>query len=80
MLQKHSDHENIEETEKPNENIREILGAIVLFTALIIKTVFHKQDYDTVFDAGGKAAIIVLMLLFLVIYYIQIKRNDKGQK
>ncbi len=78
MQQKHSDRENIEETEKPNKTIREILGAIVLFVALIFKTVFCQQDYDTVFNAGGKATIIVLMLLFFVIYYIQIKKNDKG--
>jgi H+/gluconate symporter-like permease len=78
MKQKHSNRENIEETEKPNEKIREILGAIVLFAVLIFKTVFHKQDYDTVFDVGGKVAIIVLILLFCAIYYIQIKKNDNG--
>ncbi len=77
MNQKHSDRGNFGETEKPNEKIREILGAIVLFAALIFKTVYHKQDYDTVFDAGGKAVIIVLMLIFFVIYCIQIKNNDK---
>ncbi|QOX62384.1 hypothetical protein FRZ06_02920 [Anoxybacterium hadale] len=74
------DHEKIKDTEKPNRKIREILGAIVLSAALIFDTVFHEQDSDTVFDAGGKAAIIVLMLTFFVIYYIQIEKNDYEQK
>ena len=77
MLQKHLDREKMNATEKSKENIRENLGAIVLFIALIIKTIFHEQDYDTVFDAGGKAVIIVLMLLFFGIYYIQMKKNEK---
>jgi len=77
MNQKHSDRGNIDETENPNKKIREILGAIVLFSALIFKTVYHKQDYDTVFDSGGKLVIIVLMILFFVIYYIQVKNNDR---
>lgn len=80
MWQKLSDHEKIKDTEKPNRKIREILGAIVLSAALIFDTVFHEQDSDTVFDAGGKAAIIVLMLTFFVIYYIQIEKNDYEQK
>jgi len=76
MQQKCSDQENIREKQKPG-GIREFLGAVLLFTALIIKTVFHKQDYDTVFDAGGKAVIIVLMLVFFVIYYVQLRKADK---
>jgi hypothetical protein len=80
MWQKHSDHEKIKVIEKPNRKIRELLSAIFLFSALIFDTVFHEQDSDTVFDAGGKAAIIVLMITFFVIYCIQIEKNDYKQK
>ena len=57
MQQKHSDCEKIVEIEKPSERIRESLGAIVLIAALIFKTIFHKKDFDIVFDACGKATI-----------------------
>lgn len=80
MPKKHSNHENIDESKNPHGKIREISVAIILFSTLIIKTVFHKQDYDTVFDAGGKTVVIMLLILFFAIYYVQIKKNDKTEK
>ena len=64
--------------QKRGEKIWEILSGILLFAVLIFKTVFHKQDSDIVFDAGGKIVIVMLLFLFFVIYYIQIKKTGKG--
>jgi hypothetical protein len=66
--------------EKYRERIREIIGIVVLIALFISRTVFHRKDYDLVFDTGGKVAIIVLFILFLGIYYFQSKRNDKKQE
>lgn len=70
--------ENIGGTGKLIERIREILSAVALIAALIYKTVFQERQSDVVFDVGGKAVIIVTLLLFLVICFIQNKKIDKG--
>jgi hypothetical protein len=65
--------------EKYRERIWEIIGAAAVIASFISRTVFHRKDYDLVFDKGGKITIIVLFILFLGIYYLQSKRNDKGE-
>lgn len=78
ILKQETIETNTKKNNKMTDIILEVLGAIVLVAAVIIRAVFHTPDFDIVFDESGKAVVIILLLLFFVIYYIQSKKMDKG--
>lgn len=77
---KNNDREEAKVSQKMNYRVREILGTILLVAALVNRIVFHKADSDIVFDAGGKTIVIILILIFVLISYVQSNKIDQDDK
>ena len=76
MFRKHLEPKTNKET-KPKEMLREILGIILVAASFIFKAVYETTSYDVKIGAGGKAAVVVLIILFILILYIQSNKLGK---
>jgi hypothetical protein len=77
---KYNDRDDAKESQKRNYRVREVLGTVLLVAVLVKRIVFHEADSDIVFDAGGKAVVIILILIFIMISYIQSNKIDQDDK